>query len=104
MPLHYLRRLTGKERTQAANRELALFLAFVAGAANAGGYLAVHQYTSHMSGIVSAMGDGLALGEGAALLAGAEAPASFLAGAATTAVLVNRARRRSLHGAYAIPL
>src|SRR6201986_4496444 len=81
MPLHYLRRLTGKERTQAANRELAFFLAFVAGAANAGGYLAVRQYTSHMSGIVSAMAANLALGNGAALLAGAEALASFVAGA-----------------------
>ncbi len=104
MPLHYLRRLTGKERTQAANRELAFFLAFVAGAANAGGYLAVRQYTSHMSGIVSAMADSLALGNGTLLLAGAEALASFIAGAATTAVLVNWGRRRNLQGAYAIPL
>jgi uncharacterized membrane protein YoaK (UPF0700 family) len=104
MPLHYLRRLTGKERTQAANRELAFFLAFVAGATNAGGYLAVRQYTSHMSGIVSAMADSLALGNGGLLLAGAEALASFVAGAALTAVLVNWGRRRNLQGAYAIPL
>jgi len=104
MPLHYLRRLTGKERTQAANRELAFFLAFVAGAANAGGYLAVRQYTSHMSGIVSAMADSLAMGDFGLLLAGAEALASFLAGAALTAVLVNWGRRRNLHAAYAIPL
>jgi uncharacterized membrane protein YoaK (UPF0700 family) len=104
MPLHYLRRLTGKERSQAANRELAFFLAFVAGAANAGGYLAVRQYTSHMSGVVSAMADNLALGNTALLLAGAEALASFLAGAALTAVLVNWGKRRNRHGAYAVPL
>ena len=104
MPLHYLRRLTGKERTRAANRELAYFLAFVAGAANAGGYLAVRQYTSHMSGIVSAMADSLALGDGALLLAGGEALGSFVAGAALTAVLVNWGKRRNLEGAYAIPL
>ncbi len=104
MPLHYLRRLTGKERTQAANRELALFLALVAGAANAGGYLAVRQYTSHMSGIVSAMADSVALGSGELLLAGAEALVSFIAGAALTAVLVNWGRRRNLQGAYAFPL
>jgi uncharacterized membrane protein YoaK (UPF0700 family) len=104
MPLHYLRRLTGRERTQAANRELAFFLAFVAGAANAGGYLAVRQYTSHMSGIVSAMADSLALGSWSLLLAGAEALMSFMAGAALTAVLVNWGRRRNLQGAYAIPL
>jgi uncharacterized membrane protein YoaK (UPF0700 family) len=104
MPLRYLRRLTGKERTQAANRELAFFLAFIAGAANAGGYLAVRQYTSHMSGIVSAMADSLAMGDLRWMLAGAEALASFLAGAALTALLVNWGRRRNLHGAYAIPL
>ena len=61
MPLHYLRRLTGSKRTDSANRHLARYLAFVAGAANAGGFLAVRQYTSHMSGIVSAMADGLAV-------------------------------------------
>jgi uncharacterized membrane protein YoaK (UPF0700 family) len=57
-----------------------------------------------MSGIVSAMADNLALGNGALMLAGAEALASFVAGAATTAVLVNWGRRRNLQGAYAIPL
>src|SRR5665213_3148237 len=104
MPLHYLRRLTGKERTQAANRDLAFFLAFVAGAADAGGYLAFRRYTSHMSGVVSGMSDNLALGNGALLLAGAGALVSFVAGAALTAMLVNWGRRRNRHGAYAVPL
>ena len=104
MPLHYLRRLTGKERTQAANRDLAFFLAFVAGAADAGGYLAFRRYTSHMSGVVSGMSDNLALGNGALLLAGAGALVSFVAGAALTALLVNWGRRRNRHGAYAVPL
>jgi hypothetical protein len=36
MPLFYLRRLTGSKRTDTANRHLARYLAFVAGAANAG--------------------------------------------------------------------
>ena len=49
----YLRRLTGKERSERSDRHLARFLTFIAGAANAGGFLAVQQYTSHMSGIVS---------------------------------------------------
>ena len=63
MPVPYLRRLTGSTRSQAANRQLAHFLAFIAGAANAGGYVAVKQYTSHMSGIVSAMADATAMRE-----------------------------------------
>lgn len=104
MPLHYLRRLTGKERSQEANRHLAFFLAFIAGATNAGGFLAVQQYTSHMSGIVSAMADSLALGRGALFLAGFSALLAFLAGAALTAVLVNWGRRHLLQGVYALPL
>jgi hypothetical protein len=62
MPLFYLRQLTATERTESGNRHLARYLAFVAGAANAGGLLAVHQYTSHMSGIVSAIADNIAVG------------------------------------------
>jgi len=61
MPIFYLRRLTGRERTQNANQQLARYLTFVAGAINAGGFLAVRQYSSHVTGIVSAMADNLAL-------------------------------------------
>ena len=104
MPLVYLRRLTGKDRTNAANRELGFFLAFVAGATNAGGYLAIRQYTSHMTGVVSAMADKLAVGNFAVLRVGVEALASFVAGAALSALLVNWSQRRDRHGAYALPL
>ncbi|SFS05337.1 Uncharacterized membrane protein YoaK, UPF0700 family [Granulicella pectinivorans] len=104
MPLFYLRDLTGKQRSQTANRHLACFLAFVAGAVNAGGYLAVRQYTSHMSGIVSSMADNLALGQVRPMLAGAGALACFMLGAASTAILVNWARRRNLESEYALPL
>ena len=50
------------ERTGAADTLLGISLTFVAGAINAGGFLAVGQYTSHMSGILSAMADNTALG------------------------------------------
>jgi len=104
MPVPYLRRLTGKERSQQANRQLALFLAFIAGAVNAGGYLAVRQYTSHMTGIVSAMADNLSLGRIVLAAAGFSALLSFLAGAACTALLVNWGRRRAMQSEYALPL
>ena len=48
MPVPYLRRLTGSNRNRTANRQLAHFLASIAGAAKAGGYVAVKQYTSQM--------------------------------------------------------
>lgn len=104
MPLFYLRRLTGRERSQTANRHLACFLAFIAGATNAGGYLAVRQYTSHMSGIVSAMADSVALGDLRLAAVGLSALAAFLAGAACTAILVNWGRRRTMQSEYALPL
>ncbi|KJK20926.1 hypothetical protein UB46_29630 [Burkholderiaceae bacterium 16] len=104
MPIPYLRRLTGRERSPEADRQLARYLAFVAGATNAGGFLAVQQYTSHMSGIVSAMADNLALGSIGLILDGLGALLSFLAGAACSAILINWGRRESLHSEFALPL
>ncbi len=104
MPIHYLRSLTARHRTGAANRRLGLALAFVAGAANAGGFLAVGQYTSHMSGIVSALADNLAIGETMLVVGGLSALAAFLCGAAVSAILINWGRRRQAHSEYATPL
>ncbi len=104
MPIHYSRKLTGRKRSLDANRQLGLVLAFVAGAANAGGFLAVAQYTSHMTGIVSAMADHLALGEFRAYLTGFGALLSFMGGAACSAILVNFGRQHRLHSEFALPL
>ena len=104
MPIDYVRRLTGRQRTTVSNRHLGFVLAFVAGAVNAGGFLAVRQYTSHMTGIVSAMADNLVLGSYALVWAGAGALLSFLTGAACSAVMINHARRRRMHSEYALPL
>jgi len=104
MPIQYLRGFTTPERTDEANRRLGRSLAFVAGAANAGGFLAVGQYTSHMSGIVSSLADNLALGEVGPFAAGLASLLSFVCGAATSAVLINWGRRRALRSFYAMPL
>lgn len=104
MPITYLRQLTASARTQRANSHLAGFLAFIAGGINAGGFLAVAQYTSHMSGIVSAMADHIAIGEFGLLAAGLGALGSFIGGAATSAILINWARHRALRSEYALPL
>lgn len=104
MPIHYIRQLTGAQRGAAGNRHLGIALAFIAGAANAGGFLAVHQYTSHMTGIVSSMADNLAMGAANLALDGLGALLSFLAGAASSAIMVNYARRHQLHSTYALPL
>ena len=104
MPINYARRLTDRKRTKRANRQLGLSLAFVAGAANAGGFLAVQQYTSHMTGIASSMAGNLALGSTELALGGLGGLLSFIAGAITSTLLVNFSRRRRLHGQYALPL
>jgi uncharacterized membrane protein YoaK (UPF0700 family) len=102
MPIHTLRRLSGRRRTPSANQHLGLVLSFVAGAANAGGFLAVQQYTSHMTGIVSSMADQLTLGNLNLVRAGVGALLSFLFGSASSAILINWARRRRLHSEYAL--
>ena len=63
-----LRHLTGRHRTQSINRLLGLLLAFNAGAINAGGFLVVGLYTSHMTGFVSVIADNLVLGQMALVL------------------------------------
>jgi uncharacterized membrane protein YoaK (UPF0700 family) len=100
----FLHRLTTRERTRRSNRQLGGVLAFVAGAVNAGGFLAVQRYTSHMTGVVSSIADDLVLGQVALAMGGASALMAFVLGAATTAMLVNWARRRHLHGEFALSL
>ena len=70
MLIFYLRNLAGVERSVKADVHLGLSLAFIAGAMNAGGFLAVQQYTSHMTGIISGMADGLVIGNINLALAG----------------------------------
>jgi uncharacterized membrane protein YoaK (UPF0700 family) len=104
MPIHYSRQLIGRDRTDASNRQLGIVLAFVAGAVNAGGFLAVRQYTSHMTGIVSSMADHIALGRYGYALTALGALLAFTAGAACCAIMVNYSRRRNMHSMYALPL
>jgi len=83
---------------------LGLTLAFVAGAVNAGGFMLAGRYTSHMSGIVSAVADDLVLGATGLVLAGLVALAAFMGGAACSAVLINWGRRNRRHNPYTLPL
>lgn len=96
--------LTRKRRTRRKNRQLGGLLAWVAGAVNAGGFLAVGRYTSHMTGIVSAVADDLVLGNLTLVIAGLAFVVAFVAGTITTTVQINWARRRRLHGEFALAL
>ncbi|MDD0840342.1 YoaK family protein [Curvibacter sp. HBC61] len=99
-----LRHLTGLHRTPSINRMLGFLLAFNAGAINAGGFLVVGMYTSHMSGFVSMLADHLVLGNLLLVVSACGVLLSFTCGAAVTALLVNWARVHHLRSGYALPL
>jgi uncharacterized membrane protein YoaK (UPF0700 family) len=100
----YARFLLGHARSEQANRQLGTALAFVAGAINAGGFLAVGQYTSHVTGMISAVGDNLALAQLGLVVDGLVAVLAFLLGATCCSLMVNYGRRRNWSSAYALPL
>jgi len=91
-------------RSHQTNTRLGAVLAFVAGATNAGGFLAVGTYTSHMTGVVSSLADHLVLGNLVLAAAAFGALLAFLLGAMTTAWLVNWGLREQLASAYGLPL
>jgi uncharacterized membrane protein YoaK (UPF0700 family) len=99
-----IRRILAAERTAAADAQLGLLLTFVAGAVNAGGFLAVGRYTSHMTGIFSSLADDVARGAAHLLPAALALVGCFVAGSAASAVLVNWARRRKHASPFALPV
>lgn len=104
MIIQTLHRLTSPLRSQRANYQLGGYLAFVAGAVNAGGFMAIGQYTSHMTGIVSSIGDNFALASLLPVLGGLSMLISFIFGAVATALLVNWGRRHRIHSEFTLPL
>lgn len=99
-----LHRMTSTLRTQRTNYQLGAYLAFVAGAVNAGGFMAIGQYTSHMTGIISSIGDNFAITSFLPVLGGLSLLASFIAGAMATALLVSWGRRHKIHSEFSLPL
>ena len=92
----YLALLTAPERSEQSNLHLGASLAFIAGALNAGGFLAIGQYTSHMTGIVSAAADNLVEGNIVLMITAVFALFAFICGAASTAIMVNYAKRQGI--------
>jgi uncharacterized membrane protein YoaK (UPF0700 family) len=99
-----LRRLAGRDRSTTTNWQLAALLAFTAGTVDVSGYLALHQFTSHVSGLVASMAAELAERGFHILLGASLLLASFLAGAAVCAILINWSRRRGHESLYAVPV
>ena len=91
-------------RSAASNLRLGCVLCVVAGATNAGGFLAVGQYTSHMSGILSSVADNVVLGQLQLAAAGLALLSAFIGGSMTTTWIVNWSLRRQMRSAFARPL
>ena len=104
MPAQFIRRLTGNTRSRTADIQLGIMLAFIAGAINAGGFLAVGQYTSHMTGMVSAIADRLAFRHFSLALTALGFVFSFTLGAAVSTLIIRWARTRALQSEFALPL
>ena len=95
---------TSVERSSQANIRLGAALSLIAGAANAGGFLAVGRYTSHMTGVVSSVADDLVFGNFTLVAVGLGSLCAFLMGAMCTAILINWGLRQQLRSAYSLPL
>lgn len=104
MPIQYLSNLTADPRSRQANLHMGVLLTLVAGALNAGGFLAVGQYTSHMTGMVSTLADQLVLKNLGLVSVALVSWVAFVVGAAMTALLVNYRRRQNVGNIYALPL
>lgn len=97
-------KLAVHRRAGVTDAALGTLLAFIAGAINAGGFIAIGKYTSHMTGIVSAVADDLALGALGAAGVGALLFVAFTAGAGCSAILINWGRRNFRERQYVYPL
>lgn len=94
----------GDARTPSMNRQLAWSMAFVAGAVNAGGFLAVQHYTSHMTGVLSMMADMAALKDFEAMLYATGMLFCFVAGAFVSTHLISYGKRHRWRGRYALAM
>ncbi len=104
MARNFIRNLTGKKRDKKKDTQLGVTLAFIAGAINAGGFLAVGYYTSHMSGIVSSIGDNIVVGKFDYAFAALLFLLSFVSGAVTSCVIINFAREKEPTSEFALAL
>jgi uncharacterized membrane protein YoaK (UPF0700 family) len=102
--MHFFKGLAARDRTQRSNLRLVALLASVAGAINAGGFFAVKQYTSHMSGIWASLVNEIVLGNLLLVCAGLSLLLSFIFGAVTTTIMIDWARGKKMHSELACPI
>lgn len=100
----FARALVAQRRSAGSDLVLATVLASIAGAANAGGFFALGQYTSHMTGYLSQLADNIAIFNLWFAFISVLAISAFVAGAGFSTVLINWARSSASRQQYAWPL
>ncbi len=103
-PLLSARALVAHRRSSGNDLVLATILAAIAGAANAGGFFALGQYTSHMTGYLSQLADNIAVMNFWLVFISGLAISAFIGGAGFSTVLINWARDSTGRKLYAWPL
>lgn len=103
-PLRSARALVANRRSAASDLVLATVLAGIAGAANAGGFFALGQYTSHMTGYLSQLADNIAILNLWVVTISGIALSAFISGAGFSTILINWARHHESSARYAWPL
>ncbi len=103
-PFKLTRALVSRRRSSGNDLVLATALAAIAGAANAGGFFALGQYTSHMTGYLSQLADTIATLQLSVAMVSALAISAFVAGAGFSTILINWARSHVGRQQYAWPL
>lgn len=96
--------LVAPDRSPRADLTLALILTAMAGASNAGGFFAVGQYTSHMSGYLSQLADSIAIADMGPALVYVLAITAFACGAVAAAMLIAWAGVHARANLYALPV
>lgn len=102
--LRRLRLIAAHHRTPSSDRALATILAGIAGATNAGGFILLGSYTSHMTGYLSALADNIVMQNLALVTQSLIAIALFVVGAASSAITINWARSYKPARQYALPI
>jgi uncharacterized membrane protein YoaK (UPF0700 family) len=102
--LRGLRLITAHRRAAQSDRALATVLAGIAGAANAGGFIVLGSYTSHMTGYLAALADNIVLQNLALVGQSLLAISLFTCGAAGSAFTINWARQHSRRRQYSLPI
>ena len=90
--------------TDARFRKLGYMMAFSAGAINAGGFFAVANYTSHITGALSRISDGIITGEWKMALTATAGVLSFVLGAMVANLTILWGKRHHFRSCYGLAM